>query len=176
MGFQELVIDARPIVVAVQGRNRSELAEVPIAFQVTGKQEKVKRVLFFAASLVRVAAGGDVGFHADEGLDPLLLALHEELHDPEHDAMVGYGKGGHVELFGSADHIRNPVGPIEQAVLGVVMNVAKLATHGGGKRARGPALIVTEPGRGLLLRKSLTLSETTCRETMNFLSLVACRV
>lgn len=107
-------------------------------------------VLFLASTLVRVPAGGDVGLHADKGLDSLFLALHEKLHDTEHHPVIGDRESRHVELFGSADHIRNPVGPIEQAVLGVVMDVTKLAAHGGEKRARGPALIVTEPGRASL--------------------------
>ena len=127
---EQVVVDPRSVVVAFQGRDAGELAEVAVTLQILGEKEEVVAVFFFSTGSVLISVRGNIRFEPDQGFDPLIGALHVELHDPEHDAMIGDGEGFHAELFGSFDHVRDTIGPVQQAVLGVVMDVAEGSRHG----------------------------------------------
>ena len=76
-------------------------------------------------------ARSNVGFDAKDRLDPLLLSLHIELHDAEHDAVVRDRHTRHAELYGAVNEVRNSVCAVEQRILGVVMEVDEVRGHSG---------------------------------------------
>lgn len=88
IALQEVVIHARPLVVALQSGDSRQFAEVPIAFVVLGQQQKVVAVLLLSAGALLDAVGCDVSFDADEGFHTPLSTFDVELHDAEHYAVV----------------------------------------------------------------------------------------
>ena len=67
--------------------------------------------------------GGDVDLAADDRLDPGFLAGLVEVDRAVHDAVVGDGQGGHLELGRSLHERVDAARPIEQRELGVVVQV-----------------------------------------------------
>ena len=67
--------------------------------------------------------GGDVGFHAEDGLDAFLFAFVEEFDDPEHAAVVGDRQAVHAEGLGPFDELVDVAGAVQQGVVGVDVQV-----------------------------------------------------
>ena len=88
-------------------------------------------MVLLSARLLEHAARSHVGFHPENRLDALVLALHGELHDTKHDAVVADCKRFHAELFSPSNHFGNLVRAVEKAVFRVVMEVAKVDCHSG---------------------------------------------
>ena len=102
---QEVMVDARLVVVAAQLGVRGNLEQVAIARHVAGQQQQVV-VLFVelrVAAAHGAAVGRLVGLHADQGADPLPLAGAEELDRAVHDAMIGQRQGRLAEALGLLD-------------------------------------------------------------------------
>ena len=89
--------------------------------------------------LVGAAAGGEVGLVPDDRLDAGLLALAVELDRPVQVAVVGDGAGGHAQRLGLGDQLGDAVGPVEQAVVGVAVEVRELAVHRDPRKAKRAA-------------------------------------
>ena len=70
---------------------------------------------------------GDVGLHADDRLDPLVLRGLVEGDRPVQGAVIGQGEA--VESLGGRriDEVRDPAQAVEQAELGVDMEVRKIS-------------------------------------------------
>jgi len=68
-------------------------------------------------------AGRDIGFHADNRLEPRFLGFFLELPRPVKVTVIGYRKGGLFELQRSVDEIIDAVGAVEKRVFGVAMEV-----------------------------------------------------
>ena len=67
--------------------------------------------------------GRDIGFHADDRLDPRFFRSFLELPRPMQVTVIGYGEGGLFELQRSIDEIINAVGAVEKRVFRVAMEV-----------------------------------------------------
>jgi hypothetical protein len=65
----------------------------------------------------------EIGFHADDRLEPRFFGLFLELPRPVKVTVIGYGEGGLFELQRSIDEIINAVGAVEKRVFGVAMEV-----------------------------------------------------
>ena len=119
---QQLLVDAGAVIEALQEAHRVEVGQVLPAGVVLGQQDQV-----VAAPLgLVVAIGGDVGLAAEDGLDPVLLGLLVEVDRPEQVAVVGHGHALHPQLQGLGEQIVHPDGAVEQAVLGVQMQMREL--------------------------------------------------
>jgi hypothetical protein len=71
--LEQLLVDARVVVEAVEVGLGGEEAEVGVALLVLGQEDEVVGHLLRA---VRPALGaGDVGLHAEDGLDARILGL-----------------------------------------------------------------------------------------------------
>src|SRR5947207_3057169 len=123
------MIDPRLVIEPLKRGDGMKFAKVSVSLFVPRKQKQMVSLVLFAPGLYAQPIRRDVSLHADQRLDALLLALQVELHHAEHHAMVGDGERRLSERLGAGDQIRDAVGAVEQAVLGVVMNVAKAVEH-----------------------------------------------
>jgi hypothetical protein len=75
---------------------------------------------------------GHVGLAADDGADARVLGLLVEFNDPVHHAVVGDGQRGHAQLLGVVNGLADAAAAVEQAVLGVEMQVDEWDVVGHG--------------------------------------------
>jgi hypothetical protein len=141
---QQLAVDARLHVEALEVGERRELDEVPVARRVAREEHEV--VVRLGAGLGAPAleprAGGDVGLHAEDRLELGLAGLLLELPRRVHVAVIRHGERRHLELLGAADQRIDPVGAVEKRVLGVAVQVdeahrAPTIADRGGSRYTG---------------------------------------
>ncbi len=127
VGGQHLHVDAWLVVEAFDLGDGGELHEVLVAGAIHGEQDQVESGLARALGrLVEAVVGGDVELAADDGLDPSLLRLDIELESAIHGAVVGDGHALHAVFLALGEQIADPDGPVEQAVLGVDMEVDEI--------------------------------------------------
>ena len=120
---QDLLVDARLVVHALHLPDGAEAHEVDVALVIGRQQREVARVAVDAALAQQPRPGGDVDLAADDRLDPGFLACLVEVDRAVHDAVIGERDRGHLELGRPRDHGVDATGPIEQRVLGVVVEV-----------------------------------------------------
>ena len=75
--------------------------------------------------LVRQPPGRHVALAADDRFDAGLVGLLIKFHRPEHGAVIGDGHGFHAELPGPFEEPIDADGAVQQAVLGVDVEVNK---------------------------------------------------
>jgi hypothetical protein len=132
---EQVLVDARVVVVAVEKSLARERHEVLIPLEVAREHGEVA-VLFLRVPAVGVLALGQVHLAADDGLKSHLRALVVELHGAEHVAVVGQAEalgavagqvlqqlGGLAVAAGKSHH------PVEEGVLGVVVEVDEFGLH-----------------------------------------------
>ena len=119
--LEQLPVDARLVVVALEEAGRGELDQVAVAGVVGGEQREVRVALGLRAAVV-----GDVDLAAEDRLDARLGRVAVELDRAGHGAVVGEPDRGHLELGGAGRERGNPAGPIEDGVLGVDVQVDEL--------------------------------------------------
>ena len=102
---EQLLVDARLVVVAVQVGLGDERHQVAVADDVLGQQDHVVRVGVDLGFLVGVAARRHVGLDADDRLDPRPAAGLVELDRPVHRPVVGDGQRLHARVGGSLGHV-----------------------------------------------------------------------
>jgi len=122
---EDLVIEAGLPVEALRVTTRRETHEVAVSREVAGQEHQV-RVLgrcVLGALLLPPIAVGHVGLEPDDRLDALLLRLLLELPGAVQIAVVGDGQGRHAQLHAAADQIVDPIGPVEERVLAVAVQV-----------------------------------------------------
>jgi hypothetical protein len=122
---QDLAVDARAVVEALRVADRGELDEVLVADAVTGEQHQmvVRPLALSRPGAVAAVAGGDVGLHPQNRLDPLLPRGLVEGPRAEHAPVVGEREPRHLVLLGLSDQVVDAVGPVEERVLRVRMEV-----------------------------------------------------
>ena len=132
VALEELPVDARLVVVALEVAERRELDEVRVALVRLGQQGQVGVPL-----RLRVAVVGDVDLAADDRLHADLPRLPEELHRARERAVVGERDGGHLEARRLLHEIRDPARPVEDRVLRVDVQVDE------GRSGHGMATLLT---------------------------------
>ena len=149
---QQLLVDPRLVVVAVEVRGGRQRQEVAVADVVLGQEDEVVVVRIGLALLVGHAAGGDVGLDADDRLDPRLLGGGVERDDPVHAPVVGERQRRHPLLGDALRHLRNAAQAVEQAELGVDVEVDEVAVSARVRGSQGhPAIVVGGQNRGAIL-------------------------
>ena len=116
--LEELPVDARLVVVALEVAERGELDQVRVALVVGGEQREVGVPLLVGETVVR-----DVDLAPDDRLDPGVARALPELHGARHRAVVGEADGRHLELRGPLDEAVDPAGAVENRVFGVDVEV-----------------------------------------------------
>jgi len=71
----------------------------------------------------------NIGFTADNRLDPGALCFLVEFNSAEHIPVVGDGQGIHFILLGKIKDFRYTAGSVKEAILRVQMKVDKLGMH-----------------------------------------------
>src|SRR5262249_46707882 len=130
VALQQFLVDPRDVVIALQVSGGGHLDQVLEAGRVLGQE---RQVVARVATPSRVAfaafARGDVRLVADDGVDARLFAAAIELNGPIEIAVIGQGDGVHALFFDVRDQLGNPVGPVEQAVVTMAMQVDKWLGH-----------------------------------------------
>ena len=128
MALEELPVDARLVVVALEVAERGEPDEVRVALVRLGEERQMRIPL-----RLRVPVVGDVELTADDRLDARASCLAVELDGAGERAVVRERDGRHLEACGLVDERRDPTGPVEDRVLRVHVQMNEWrsgATHG----------------------------------------------
>ena len=120
---QDLLVDAGLVVHPLHLTDGAQAHEVEVAVVVGGKEREVIRVAVDAPLAHEPRARRHVDLAADDRLDPGVLASFVKVDRAIHHAVVGHPDRRHLELRRPRDHGRDATCPIEQRVLGVVVEV-----------------------------------------------------
>ncbi len=112
--LEQLPVDARLVVVALEEAERREPDQVRVARVVRREQREVRVPLLLRSALV-----GDVHLAAHDRLHALLPRLAEELDRAGERAVIGECDGRHVELGSPLGERRNAARSVENRILGV---------------------------------------------------------
>ena len=125
MAGQDLLVDPGAIIEALPVPLGQEPAEVLVAFFVLDEQDEVEMVRFLVRrpALVEPAPRSDVGLTAEDGPDALGLGLLEKCDGAEDVAVVGDGHRRHAVPDGRVDQVGDLETAVEDAVLGVVVQM-----------------------------------------------------
>src|SRR5690606_33861846 len=122
--LQDLAVDPRPVVEALEVPDRGEPDDVPVADLVTGDQHQVVvLVLSGAAALHSAVARRDVRLHPQQRLEPVPVRKLLERPRAEHAAVVRESERRHLEIDGAPDEVLEPVRAVEQRVFAVGVQV-----------------------------------------------------
>ena len=125
---QEVVVNARMVVHALQLRGGGDLEQVAVARFVFREQEQVRGLFIELCVAVFHAARRHVGFQPDDGLDPVGDGGVVEFDHPKHRAVVGDGDRGHVHLLDALRQLLDIREAVEERVVGVDVEVGE--AHG----------------------------------------------
>ena len=143
MLLEQLHVDARLVVVALEKAFGDQRDEVAVAFDVGREQRDVRLV---AHGAVEAAARRDVGFAADDRHEPVLARGVVELHRAEHDAVVGQRDAGRAFLRGAAAQRIDATRAVEKRVLAMDVQMDE-RTQVGRVWGFGPGSSVRRPAR-----------------------------
>jgi hypothetical protein len=121
--LEQLLVDARVVVEALEERLGVEELQVLVALLVLRQEDEV---VVLALGLVLHRGRRDVGLAAEDRLDPGVLGLLVEVDHAVHVAVVGEGHRVHAHLLTGLEQVGQPDGPVEQAVLGMQVEVREL--------------------------------------------------
>ena len=93
---EQVHVDARLVIEAVEIGGGDQVDEVAIALLVFAQQHQVVVAVGVGAGLVALLR--DVDFAADDGVDAVRLGGVIELHRAEEVAVIGHGHGRHFLL------------------------------------------------------------------------------
>ena len=94
-----------------------------------GLRQKKQVVELWFSVATKLVVGGEINLTAIDGLDVLarflfdLLARLAQLGHTRHDAVIGDGNGGHVQLSRSFHHVFDVRHAVKQGVLRVIMQM-----------------------------------------------------
>ncbi len=134
MGGEEVEVDARPVVVAVELSAAGQLQQIEVAGLVLGQQQQVGALAVELRVAVGHAPGGDVGLDADDGLDAGFLARFVERDDAEHRPVVGQGQRRLVERLGPRRQVFDAAEAVEQRELTMDVQMDKRLVLADGPR------------------------------------------
>ena len=127
--LEQVEVDARLVVVALEIAEGDELDEVVVPLEVLGEQREVRPVAA-AGRLLRATILDEVDLAADDRLDAGLRRRAVEVDRPRHRAVVGDRDGRHLELRRALDELADAARTVEDRVLGVAVEVDELGRHG----------------------------------------------
>ena len=113
VGLEQLPVDSRLVVVALEIPERAQLDEVGVPLVRLGEQRQVRVALGLRAPVV-----GHVHLAADDRLHACIARLPVELDRASERAVVGERDGGHLEALRLLDE-QDPARAVEDRVLGV---------------------------------------------------------
>ena len=168
---EHVLVDPGLVVEPFHFPNRHQLHQVLVAGLVFRQKDQMVQFAPGFQAFVQMGPGSDVHFAADDGFDPGFLTFLVEFNDPVHDPVVRNGQGRHPQLLGILDQFRDPAGPIQEAVLGMGMQMDELV-HGCSFKKGGcaaapvngrlsmtyPLIVFTSPGRYMVTSGETSVS------------------
>ena len=127
---QKLLVDPRVVVEAIEIGLGAEIHEVFVSDFVLGEETEV--VALAGALVPQLLAVVQIGLHPDDGFDPLFAHRVVEVDGPEHVAVVGHGHRIHPELFDLFGQGFDLVGPVQEGILGMQMEMGESGSVGHG--------------------------------------------
>ncbi len=160
--LEQLPVDARLVVVALEVAERRELDEVRVALVRLGEEREVRVALG-----LRVPVLGHVDLAADDRLDAGLARLAVQLDGARQRAVVGERHGRHVEPCCLLDERRDPARPVEDRVLRVDVEMdERRSGHGTATLSRSSAVLILldeRPFRRLRRTRTGPRASARCR-------------
>ena len=130
VGREQIAIDPGLEVKAFQIRLGGQLQQVGEALLVLGqKREVVARILLVAGVFLKPTTRGDIGFVANDRIEPRSLCRTIKLKRTVQVAVVGDGQRVHAEFDGAADKPLDRTRSVEQAVVAVAVEVDERPAH-----------------------------------------------
>jgi hypothetical protein len=125
---QELEVDARLVVEALQIAPGDQAHQVPVPLIVHGEQEEVVHPVEAARLRIPIEAGPlrHVDLAADDRLDAASNRRLVELDRPEQVPVVGHRDGGHARRLRALHQLLDGDGAVEDRVLGMQVEVREL--------------------------------------------------
>ena len=142
--LEQLVVDARLVVVALEVAERAELDQVVVALGRLGQQREVVPVAV-GRVLARAAVVDEVDLAAQKRLDARLAGAAVELDRARHGAVIGDPDRGHAELGRTLDELRDTAGAVQDRVLGVDVQMG-VTRHGRSHRRHSLERLSGESG------------------------------
>src|SRR5947208_2877559 len=126
---EELTVHPGLVVEALEVGLRDQLDEISVAGAVPRQDRQVVRALVAAVlgAALLPAPGGDVELAAEDRLDASLLRREIEVDRPEEVAVVRQRDRGQAQILRLLDELLELRGAVEEAVLGVDVEVNELA-------------------------------------------------
>ena len=147
---QQVLVDARLVVEAVEVAGGDQLDQVAVAFLVFAEQDEV--VVAVRVAPVLMALLRDIDFAADDRVDSSRVGGVVELDRAEQVAVVGHGDGGHLLFCHRLHQAADFAGAVEQRVIGMAMQVDERGVgHGLTYRGEGapPLYRLSAGSRGI---------------------------
>ena len=144
---EDFPVHAGAVVETLEVCGRHEPQEVPVTGLGLGQHGDVVREAFVRIPF-EAAAGCDVTLDAEDGFNAVRLAGLVEVDCAMDVAVVSESDGRHSEFGRPGGHVVQPAQAVEQAVLGVVMEMDKLIHgrgHGNSCCASRNALLIGRP-------------------------------
>ena len=148
--LEQLPVDARLRVVALEVAERGELDQVRVAVVRLGEERQVR-----VAARAGAAILGDVDLAAENRLHALLAGGLVEVDRTGERAVVGERDGGHLELRRAGRERRDPARPVEDRVLAVDVQMDERGAHERGMLLRRS----DDPAAGTFRARSVVSSE-----------------
>ncbi len=122
---QDLPVHPGPHIEPLRVPDGGELDQVPVPLQIPGEKHQmvVGSLSLACPHPFPSVAGSHVGFHPDDGFDPIFPGGFLEGPGPEEAPVVGEGQGRHLEFLSAADQVRDAVRSVQKGVLRVGMKV-----------------------------------------------------
>jgi hypothetical protein len=136
--LQELEVDARLVIEAVEVRVRGDLDQVPVPGVRLREQRQVVDVVIGAPRPVEPAGADEIGLCADDGRQFCVERRPVEVEDAVHVPVVGDPDRGLTVGFGGGDDVRDPGGAVQHRELGVQMQVHERAPQGAATPSSRP--------------------------------------
>ena len=127
--LEQLEVDARLVVVAVEVRVRRDLDEVAVSLGGLGEDREVVDVVVVATRPVEPARGDHVGLGADDGRETGVARGAVEVDDAVHVPVVGDADRGLTVGRGGGHHVLDAGRAVEHRVLGVQMEMDERLAH-----------------------------------------------
>ncbi len=151
------VVDAGPVVVAVEMRVGDQAAEVLVALPVLGQQDQVEGLAVGLALFVAHAPPGHVSLDPDDRLDAPRGRGLDERDGPVEGAVVGDGHGVEAERGALIGKLGDAPESVQQAELGVKVQVDEVIRRDGhgskSSRQHGLAAKALRPIRVALVSR-----------------------
>ena len=129
MRGEQILIDARLVIEAIEIGGRDQLDQIPVASLVFAQQQQVVVAIRFTTRLVALLR--DINLTTDDGFDASFGRLGVELDRAEQVAVIGNAERRHLLFFGQVHEAADFTSAVKKGIVGVAVEVNKRRGHRG---------------------------------------------